>query len=53
MMLSRGVCLTMNKDLFWVEAHSRDAGGHFSGEITSRKIFQSSLWWPRVIKDAH
>lgn len=35
------------------EAHSGDAGGHFSGDITSRKIFQSRMWWPTVIKDSY
>ena len=34
------------------EAHSGTAGGHFSGQITSRKVFQAGLWWPTVIKDA-
>lgn len=35
------------------EAHQGIAGGHFSGEVTGRKIFQAGLWWPTVIKDAH
>ena len=35
------------------EAHSGDAGGHFSGEITGRKIMQAGLWWPFVLRDAH
>ena len=35
------------------EAHSGSAGGHFSGQITSRKVFQVGLWWPTVIKDAY
>lgn len=26
------------------EAHTRSSGGHFSRDITSRKIFQSGLW---------
>ena len=34
------------------EAHQGVCGGHFSGETTSRKIFQAGLWWPTVIKDA-
>ena len=32
------------------EAH---AGGHFSGQITSRNIFQAALWWPTVVKDSY
>ena len=35
------------------EAHNGDAGGHFSGEITRRKIMQAGLWWPFVLRDAH
>lgn len=35
------------------EVHAGNAGGHFSAQITSRKIFQSGLWWPTVIKDAY
>ena len=34
------------------EAHQGVSGGHFSGDITSQKIFQVGLWWPTVIKDA-
>ena len=35
------------------EAHSGGSGGHFSGEITTRKILQAGLWWPTVLKDAY
>ena len=35
------------------EAHSGDAGGHYSGQVTAKKIFQAGLWWPLVFKDAH
>ena len=35
------------------EAHQGVCGGHFSGETTSRKIFQAGLWWPTAIKDAY
>ena len=34
------------------EAHKGVIGGHFSGHITSKKIFQARLWWPSVIKDS-
>ena len=35
------------------EAHQSPVGGHFSGEITSKKILQAGLWWPTMFKDAH
>ena len=35
------------------EAHQGIAGGHFSREITGKKIFQAGIWWPAVLKDAH
>ena len=35
------------------EAHFGVAGGHFSGEITGRKIMQAGLWWPLLLRDAH
>ena len=35
------------------EAHGGISGGHFSGDITEKKILQSGLWWPTVLKDAH
>ena len=34
------------------EAHKGVIGGHFLGNITSKKIFQAGLWWPSVIKDS-
>ena len=35
------------------EAHFGVAGGHFSGEITGRKIMQAGLWWPLLQRDAY
>lgn len=35
------------------ESHFGVAGGHFSGEITGRKIMQADLWWPLLLRDAH
>lgn len=35
------------------EAHHGTTGGHFSGEITRRKIMQAGLWWPLLLKDAY
>ncbi|MCO5557534.1 hypothetical protein L7F22_011100 [Adiantum nelumboides] len=34
------------------EAHMGVAGGHFSGELTARKVLQSGYWWPTLFKDA-
>ena len=33
------------------EAHSSESGGHFSGDITARKILQSGLWWEALTRD--
>ena len=35
------------------EAHQGIAGGHYAGESTARKVWQSGLWWPTTKKDAH
>ena len=35
------------------EAHHGIAGGHYTGESTTRKVWQSGLWWPTTKKDAH
>jgi hypothetical protein len=35
------------------ECHSGVAGGHYVGEVTARKVWQSRLWWPKVLRDAH
>ncbi|MCO5580323.1 hypothetical protein L7F22_034189 [Adiantum nelumboides] len=34
------------------EAHMGVVGGHFSSELTSRKVLQSGYWWPTLFKDA-
>ena len=34
-----------------MEAHQAISGGLFSGEVTTRKIWQASLWWPPISKD--
>ena len=34
------------------EAHCGIAGGHYAGDATTRKIWQSGLWWPTTLKDA-
>ena len=35
------------------EAHDGIARGHYVGESTARKVWQSGLWWPTMKKDAH
>ena len=34
------------------EAHCGIAGGHYTGETTTQKIWSSGLWWPPTMKDA-
>ena len=40
------------KETILREAHCGIAGGHYTGEATTRKIWQSGLWWPTTLKDA-
>ena len=40
------------KDIILREAHCGVAGGHYAGDATARKIWQSGLWWPTTLKDA-
>jgi hypothetical protein len=35
------------------ECHSGVASGHYAGEVTARKVWQSGLWWPTVLRDTH
>ncbi len=35
------------------ELHSGVGGGHFSSNITMKKIFNVSYWWPTMDKDVH
>jgi hypothetical protein len=35
------------------EFHSGVAGGNYAREVTARKVWQSGLWWPTVLRDAH
>ena len=32
-------------------AHEDVGGGHFGGEITSRKVLQQGLWWETLHRD--
>ncbi|MCO5606432.1 hypothetical protein L7F22_060620 [Adiantum nelumboides] len=34
------------------ESHMGVVGGHFSGELTARKVLQSGYWWLTLFKDA-
>ena len=34
------------------EAHCGIVDGHYIGDITTKKVWQSVLWWPMTIKDA-
>ena len=40
------------KELILREAHCGIAGGHYAGDATARKIWQSGLWWPTTLRDA-
>jgi hypothetical protein len=33
------------------KCHSGVARGHYAGNITTRKVWQSNLWWPTVLRD--
>jgi hypothetical protein len=35
------------------ECHSGVAGGHYVGEVTVQKVWQSGLWWLTVLQDAY
>ena len=39
------------KEAILREAHCGIAGGHYAGDATTRKIWQSGLWWPTTLKD--
>ena len=41
------------QDAVLQKAHSGISGGHFSRDITGKKVLQAGLWWPTVLKDAH
>ena len=40
------------KSVILRESHCGIAGGHYAGETTTRKIWNSGLWWPTMMKDA-
>ena len=50
--ISRRTVRSDEKELILREAHCGIAGGHYASEATTRKIWQSGLWWPTTLKDA-
>ena len=44
--------LQFEKKAILRETHCRIGGGHYAGEATTRKIWNSGLWWPMTMKDA-
>ena len=40
------------KSVILRESHCGIVGGHYAGEATRRKIRNTGLWWPTVMKDA-
>ena len=40
------------KSIILRESHCGIAGGHYVRETTTRKIWNSGIWWPIVMKDA-
>lgn len=40
-------------ELVMKEMHNGVAGGHFSEEITTRKILDAGYWWPTLHKDVY
>ena len=43
----------IEKNVVLQEAHQGIVGGHYGGDATARKVWQSGLWWPTTKKDAH
>ena len=41
------------KELVLREAHCGTAGGHYGGNVMTRKIWQAGQWWPTTQKDAY
>ena len=44
--------LPNDQDKVLQEAHGGITGGHFSGQLTAKKVLQSGLWWPTLQADA-
>ena len=48
----RRVIRSDEKETILREAHCGIVGGHYAGDTTTRKIWQSRLWWPTTLKDS-
>ena len=48
----RRVVHSDENDIIMREPHCGVAGGHYAGDTTARKIWQSGLWWLTTLKDA-
>jgi hypothetical protein len=47
-------CLTTSKaQIVLKELHEGVSGGHFTVDITAKKILDASYWWPTIFKDIH
>ena len=45
-------CVTSSEiPLILKKCHDNMTGGHFAGDVTARKILQSSYWWPTLFAD--
>ncbi|XP_019420739.1 PREDICTED: uncharacterized protein LOC109330927 [Lupinus angustifolius] len=51
-LLRRCVSSVEAKSILW-HCHYFPYRGHFNGERTTAKVFQSDFYWPAVFKDAH
>ena len=49
----RNAARQFEKIAIFREGHYDVAGGLYAGDATTRKIWQSGLWWPTTKKDAH
>ena len=41
----------LKKEAILCEAHCGIVGGHYAGDTTTQKIWNSRLWWPTTMKD--
>ncbi len=49
----RGVLQHEQMPTILQELHNEVGGGHFSSNITTRKIFNVDYWWPTMNSDVH
>ena len=41
------------KEVILCEPHCGTAGGHYTCDVTARKVWQAGVWWPTTQKDAY